>query len=140
MWRCRATRALHLASANELVYTSPYVADGPLGVAVVVPLVDPRAKSDLFLPPFPPEKMLSANGAGVGDIVFGPFIQFNPIIGPNGAPVFAQRIGDSTGAETWREQSVAHARALNHPFHHSTILSRRFVQEMKENQRGYRTT
>jgi hypothetical protein len=89
----RNPRITILAWANQFIYTSPYkVAGGALGVSTIISIVDLHARSDLFPPPFPPGKMLTASGAGIGDIVFGPFLQFNPVLGPDGAPIFDQRV------------------------------------------------
>jgi hypothetical protein len=42
-------------------------------------------------PGFPPGKRFTDNGAGVGDVIFGPGIQFDPVM-RDGHPVFVQRI------------------------------------------------
>lgn len=92
--------------ANELIYTSPFtIGGGSLGVITVVPIVYTRATSAPFPPPLPPGKMLSANGVGFGDLVFGSFLQFKPII-QNDRPIFAQRLELDVFAPTGRYNTV----------------------------------
>jgi hypothetical protein len=76
-------------SLSQFIYQSnqtvPFTFGGKWGMDVIIPIVgidlsynDPR--------PFPQE-----NGPGFGDILVGPFIQWDPIMGKNG-PILMQRI------------------------------------------------
>ena len=77
-----------IVSLNQFIYVSPYhILGGVLGGMAILPLVDLNAS-------FAPDSIvrLKANrGVGVGDITWGPFIAFPPVI-RGGRPVFAQRI------------------------------------------------
>ena len=80
------------ALAHQFLYTTPYTVGGAsLGFTAVVPMVYTRATSDPFPPPFLPGTALTDNGAGLGDVIVGTFLQFKPWI-ENGRPVFAQRL------------------------------------------------
>jgi hypothetical protein len=74
------------ASLNQFIYQSDYplLLGGKWGVDVIVPIVgidvDPATGSPL-----------TDNGAGLGDIVIGPFLQWDPIMGENG-PIFVHRV------------------------------------------------
>jgi hypothetical protein len=64
-----------------------------------LPLINAKPALDLLLPvvstdvsfgapgPFPRD-----NGAGLGDLLIGPALQFNPINGPDGQPLFVHRL------------------------------------------------
>ncbi len=68
-------------SLNQLLYQSdtPVFLGGKWGLDIIVPLVS--LKSD----PLPD------NNAGMGDLLIGPYIQWDPIMGKNG-PIFMHRI------------------------------------------------
>ncbi|MEA3544795.1 MAG: transporter [Thermodesulfobacteriota bacterium] len=70
-----------LVSLNQLLYQSntPIFLGGKWGLDIIVPIVG--LKSD----PLPD------NNAGLGDLLIGPYIQWDPIMGKNG-PVFMHRI------------------------------------------------
>ncbi|MCC6679385.1 MAG: transporter [Phycisphaeraceae bacterium] len=74
-----------LASLNQFIYQSDQaiLAGGKWGIDVIVPVV----YIDLDPEVFP----LTDSGTGLGDILVGPFIQFDPIMGENG-PLFMHRI------------------------------------------------
>jgi hypothetical protein len=68
---------------NQFIYQSdtPILFGGKWGIDVIVPFVCIDSSS-LLLPD---------NGGGLGDVLVGPFIQWDPIMGENG-PVFMHRI------------------------------------------------
>ncbi|MCD6582851.1 MAG: transporter [Desulfuromusa sp.] len=70
-----------LVSLNQLLYQSdtPIFLGGKWGLDIILPVVG--LKSD----PLPD------NNAGLGDLLIGPYIQWNPIMGKNG-PIFMHRI------------------------------------------------
>jgi hypothetical protein len=74
------------AGLSQVVYQSdqPLLWDGKWGMNVIIPYagfdVDP--KDNLAL---------SANSSGLGDLLVGPFLQWDPIMGPNG-PKFVHRV------------------------------------------------
>jgi len=70
-----------LVSLNQLLYQSntPIFLGGKWGIDIIVPIVG--LKSD----PLPD------NNAGLGDLLVGPYIQWDPIMGKNG-PIFMHRI------------------------------------------------
>ncbi|SMC25156.1 Uncharacterized conserved protein [Desulfacinum hydrothermale DSM 13146] len=74
-------------SLSQFIYQSdqPVVLGGKWGLDVIVPYVSPDLEYDVA-GPFP-----RANSAGLGDILVGPFLQWDPIMGPNG-PRFMHRI------------------------------------------------
>jgi hypothetical protein len=73
-------------SLNQLIYTTPlHFAGATLGLTVLLPLVDLSTHSDN-----PAFVHLKGNGLGLGDLTFGPYLQFPPII-MNGRPVFSNR-------------------------------------------------
>jgi hypothetical protein len=77
-----------LVSLNQFIYVSPYhVLGGVLGGMAILPLVDLNAAfaTDSIV------RLKANRGMGVGDITWGPFIAFPPVI-RGGRPVFAQRI------------------------------------------------
>jgi hypothetical protein len=81
------------ALAHQFLYTTPYTVSGAsLGFTTVVPMVYTQATSDPFPPPFPPGTALADNGAGLGDVIVGTFLQFKPRVAEDGRPVFAQRL------------------------------------------------
>jgi hypothetical protein len=83
----------NFAWASEFALTTP-ITIGPaaLGFVNIIPVVSTNATSDPFPAPFPPGKTLSDSAGGLGDMIFGPFLQFKPINGANGNPIFFQRI------------------------------------------------
>jgi anthranilate 1,2-dioxygenase (deaminating, decarboxylating) large subunit len=72
------------ASLSQLLYQSnqPLLLDGKWGLDLIVPLVDFKVKKH-GLP-------VGVNDGVLGDIVIGPYLQWDPII-QNGRPVFVQR-------------------------------------------------
>ncbi len=72
-------------SLNQFIYQSdtPVFFDGKWGADLIVPVVHLDGEG-----PVPP---LRDNGGGLGDILFGPFIQWDPVMGENG-PVFMHRV------------------------------------------------
>ncbi|WP_322044689.1 transporter [Paraburkholderia sp. J67] len=71
----------------QLIYTSPlHFLGGALGLTALLPVTSLNSHSDEINPYAP---TLTAR-SGFGDITFGPFLQFAPIIS-GGRPVFVQR-------------------------------------------------
>lgn len=74
------------ASLNQFIYQSdqPVLFGGKWGIDVIVPVVgidvDPS-----------PGSPLTDNGAGLGDLLIGPFLQWDPIMGEQG-PIFVHRV------------------------------------------------
>lgn len=66
---------------TQYIYQSdqPLLLDGKWGVNVMLPVVSFNAD------------VLPDNGTGLGDLVIGPFLQWDPVMGANG-PLFMQRI------------------------------------------------
>ena len=76
---------------NQIVYVLPYELFGGsahVGIDFIVPLVGFITSFDP--PPPAPGFALKDNGLGLGDITFGPLLQFRPIIA-GGRPVFSHR-------------------------------------------------
>ena len=73
------------ASASQFIYQSnqPVLLGGKWGVDFILPVVN----YDLT----PNGSPLSDNGTGIGDVLVGPYLQWDPIMGKNG-PVFVHRI------------------------------------------------
>lgn len=71
-------------SLSQLIYQSdtPVLFGGKWGLDVIVPVVGLESDPSQFIPD---------NNAGVGDLLIGPFIQWDPIMGENG-PIFMHRI------------------------------------------------
>lgn len=89
------------ASLNQFIYQSntPVLFGGKWGIDVIVPLVDIEAE------PQPP----LFNSDGVGDILVGPYLQWDPIMGQNG-PIFMQRVEFQT---IWPTGTYDEHRLLN---------------------------
>lgn len=76
-----------IVSLNQLIYVSPiHLGSGVLGFTGLLPLVNLNAHFAANSP-----VALKANGFGVGDLTFGPFLQLPPIMGAAG-PVFSERV------------------------------------------------
>jgi hypothetical protein len=77
-----------IVSLNQLIYVTPYhLFGGTLGATALLPIVDLNAS-------FAHDSLvaLKANrGLGVGDLTWGPFLQFPPVIS-GGRPVFDTRM------------------------------------------------
>jgi hypothetical protein len=77
-----------IVSLNQFIYVSPYhVMGGVLGGMAILPLTDLNAS----FAPGSPVALKANRGMGVGDITWGPFLAFPPVI-RGGRPVFAQRV------------------------------------------------
>jgi hypothetical protein len=77
-----------IVSLNQFIYVSPYhLFGGVLGGMFILPLTDLNAS----FAHGSPAKLVANRGMGVGDLTWGPFIAFPPII-RGGRPVFAQRM------------------------------------------------
>jgi len=74
------------ASVNQLIYQSPFTlpTGGKFGLDVILPVIYIDVN-----PGNPP--VLAGSHGGLGDILVGPFIQWDPIMGKNG-PIFMHRI------------------------------------------------
>ncbi|MFO7838177.1 MAG: transporter [Desulfosalsimonadaceae bacterium] len=73
-------------SVSQFIYQSdtPVLAGGKWGIDVIVPYVDIDASYSA--PGFPED-----NGSGMGDLLIGPFLQWDPVMGKNG-PRFVHRL------------------------------------------------
>ncbi len=71
-------------SLNQFIYQSdtPILFGGKWGLDVIVPLVYIHAEPGFALPD---------NAGGLGDVLVGPYLQWDPIMGANG-PIFMHRI------------------------------------------------
>lgn len=77
---------------NQLIYTLPDPILGDtafLGIDFLLPVV--YFITSFGGPPPGPAVQLEDNGLGIGDLTFGPMLQFRPVMG-NGRPVFSNRI------------------------------------------------
>lgn len=74
-------------SLTQFLYQSDrtLLAGGKMGLDIIVPVVSLDVSYD-FNPGFPED-----NGTGLGDILIGPYLQWDPIMGPNG-PRFMHRV------------------------------------------------
>lgn len=74
-------------SLSQFIYQSnqPIVFGGKWGIDIIIPLVHLKTEYGAA-GPFPAD-----NGGGIGDILVGPFIQWDPIMGAEG-PIFMHRI------------------------------------------------
>jgi len=74
------------ASLTQVIYQSdqPLIWGGKWGMNAIIPYAGFDLDPDDNL-------ALSANSAGFGDLLIGPFLQWDPIMGPNG-PRFVQRV------------------------------------------------
>ncbi|MBU9172109.1 transporter [Burkholderia gladioli] len=71
---------------NHLAYASPWqLAGGALGFNVLVPLTWLHGSFDQ------PGASLSGGGMALGDVTFGPQLQYAPILDSSGHPLFVQR-------------------------------------------------
>ncbi|HDR9879862.1 TPA: SphA family protein [Burkholderia cenocepacia] len=71
---------------NHVAFTSPWhLAGGTLGFNVIVPVTRLHGSFDR------PGASLSGGGTALGDITFGPQLQYAPILGSSGQPLFVQR-------------------------------------------------
>jgi hypothetical protein len=75
-------------SLTQLIYQSDreLLFGAKWGMDVIIPYVSANLEYDVESPFFP-----SANNAGFGDILVGPYLQWDPIMGKNG-PIFMHRI------------------------------------------------
>lgn len=73
------------ASLSQLIYQSDQkvLLDGKWGVEGILPAVNYDVD--------PKTSFLTDNGAGIGDVVIGPFLQWDPIMGEKG-PIFMHRL------------------------------------------------
>jgi hypothetical protein len=83
---------------NQLVYTLPYKLFGDrayMGINFMLPMILFDATSSST----PPSNLIKANGFGLGDITFGPLLQFRPVI-LGGRPFFSNRLEFNITAPT----------------------------------------
>lgn len=73
-------------SLTQLIYQSntPLLAGGKWGMNLMLPFVDPKVSPGNSL-------AIEANSSGFGDLLVGPYLQWDPIMGANG-PIFMHRI------------------------------------------------
>lgn len=71
---------------TQLIYQSdtPVLAGGKWGINLMLPYVDPEVSPSDSL-------AIQANGSGFGDLLVGPFLQWDPVMGANG-PRFMHRV------------------------------------------------
>lgn len=83
---------------NQLVYTLPYELFGDyahVGINFMLPMILFDSTSN----PDPPSNLIQDNGFGLGDITFGPLLQFRPIMAFD-RPFFTHRIEFNITAPT----------------------------------------
>jgi hypothetical protein len=75
-------------SLSQFIYQSDQEVclGGKWGLDVIIPLVALDLDYDTAVPGFPKD-----NGSGLGDILIGPYLQWDPVMGENG-PIFMHRI------------------------------------------------
>lgn len=75
-----------LVSATQLIYQSgtPSILGAKPGLDLILFAVDPDVDPD-------DSPAIQASGSGIGDLLVGPYLQWDPIMGPNG-PIFMHRI------------------------------------------------
>jgi hypothetical protein len=80
-------------SLTQVLYQSDkkILLGGKWGMDVIIPFVSLNMNYDGSHPVVPIEALPQDNSTGVGDILVGPFIQWDPIMGKNG-PIFMHRV------------------------------------------------
>ena len=78
-------------SLSQFIYQSnqPILFGGKWGLDLIIPFVYLDIEPGSFPPP--PQLRIRNNGGGLGDILVGPYIQWDPIMGENG-PIFVHRV------------------------------------------------
>ena len=111
-------------SLNQFIYQSntPVLFGGKWGLDVIVPVVwiDSRARA-----------VLPDNSSGVGDILVGPYLQWDPIMGEKG-PIFMHRVefqmifpsgsyDDDDGPQSRRQRLLVRSLLGGHLLHHAQV-------------------